>query len=193
MTTSDYQWTVASALYQLRWEPTGRRASATAYLREAITTGPEQQARDIAYTLLSMTEPDEGDDVYQYQAIQGTCAVCHGPLEQSERYPAAGLLHVNDADDTHVPVLPAGPDFPLIRSASGYRDDLRLLVQLIPEEIQNDDSYFAAQRLLSLVNATEVMTDPNNQLPARDHDALCSSNITGESRCNCVQPEDRST
>lgn len=128
--TSDYQWTVASALYQLRWEPTGRRASATAYLREAITTGPEQQARDIACTLLSMTEPDEGDDVYQYQAIQGTCAVCHGPLEQSERYPAAGLLHVNDADDTHVPVM---------------------------------------------------------------HSALCSSRITGEDRCNCVRPEDRTT
>lgn len=113
MTTSNYQWTVASALYQLRWEPTERRQSAVDYLTEVILGNEnesEQVIRDIAMTLLSMTSPDEGGDVYQYQAIPGTCAVCHGPLEQSERYPAAGLLHVNDADDTHVPQLPVQPE-----------------------------------------------------------------------------------
>jgi hypothetical protein len=31
------------------------------------------------------------------------CAVCGGELERSEQYPDAGLLHRNDADDTHVP------------------------------------------------------------------------------------------
>lgn len=30
--------------------------------------------------------------------------------------------------------------------------DLKLLVGLIPVEVQNDDSYFAAQRLYALIN-----------------------------------------
>lgn len=123
MTTSNYQWTTDSALYQLRWEPSERRASAVSYLTEVITTGPEHQVRAVAYALLSL----------------------------------------NTESTVEVPHLPTGADYPLTRSAGGYRDDLRLLVQLIPEEVQNDDSYFAAQRLLSLVNATEVMTSTDAQ------------------------------
>jgi len=36
-----------------------------------------------------------------------------------------------------------------------YREDLRLLVERIPEEVQGDDTYFAAQRLLALVEQAE--------------------------------------
>lgn len=36
-----------------------------------------------------------------------------------------------------------------------YRDDLKLLVQRIPEEVQGDDTYFAAQRLLTLIEEDE--------------------------------------
>lgn len=36
-----------------------------------------------------------------------------------------------------------------------YRDDLRLLVQMIPEEVQDDDSYYAANRLLDLIERYE--------------------------------------
>lgn len=51
---TDYSWTVASALYQLRWEPTERRASAVDYLTTVIFQGDQAQVRDVAYTLLGM-------------------------------------------------------------------------------------------------------------------------------------------
>jgi hypothetical protein len=34
-----------------------------------------------------------------------TCTACGGPLERSAQYPDAGLLHGNDADDTHAPAV----------------------------------------------------------------------------------------
>jgi hypothetical protein len=87
MTTS-HQWTVDSALCQLRWEPSERRASAVSYLTSVL------------------------DGSASYAVV---------------REVAAGLLALYD---THVPVK---------------------------------------------------------------HSALCSSRITGEDRCNCVQPGDRTT
>jgi homogentisate 1,2-dioxygenase len=54
---TSYTWTVDSALYQLRWEPSERRASAVEYLREIILDNEnesEQVIRDIAMTLLSL-------------------------------------------------------------------------------------------------------------------------------------------
>lgn len=59
MPSKDYDWTVQSALYQMRWEPTERRASAASYLTGQIMTGSEQQTRDIAYSLLSIVTGQE--------------------------------------------------------------------------------------------------------------------------------------
>lgn len=43
-----------------------------------------------------------------------------------------------------------------------YREDLRLLISLIPEEVQDDSTYYAAQRLLSLVEKAEENGDSGN-------------------------------
>lgn len=39
-----------------------------------------------------------------------------------------------------------------------YYADLRLLVSLIPEEVQDDASYYAAQRLLDLIDKWETVS-----------------------------------
>jgi hypothetical protein len=65
---TSYQWTVASALYQLRWEPSERRGSAVSYLHEVISKDSCARVRSVAMTLLSLAanlgltygEPDEG-------------------------------------------------------------------------------------------------------------------------------------
>jgi hypothetical protein len=38
-----------------------------------------------------------------------SCTVCGGKLEASEQYPDAGLLHADDANDTHAPVTESAP------------------------------------------------------------------------------------
>jgi hypothetical protein len=47
-------WTIASALYQLRWEPTERRSSAVTYLQDIVYSGRCDQVREIASGLLIM-------------------------------------------------------------------------------------------------------------------------------------------
>ncbi len=59
-----YQWTVASALSQLRWEPTERRVSAVDYLTAVILSGDGEQVRNIASALLNLVGELTGEPDY---------------------------------------------------------------------------------------------------------------------------------
>jgi hypothetical protein len=104
---TNYQWTTTSALFQLRWEPSERRASAVDYLTSVVLYGDDNQAREIAAGLLALygdTAPDgDSPENRDIRDASLTCSVCDGPLEVSAQEPQAGYLHANDADDTHVP------------------------------------------------------------------------------------------
>jgi hypothetical protein len=140
---TSYTWTVDSALYQLRWEPSERRASAVEYLREVILDNEnesEQVIRDIAMTLLSLnTESDQENPPEPSQAR--SC------LDVPE-------FHCHDGEHCNCPDC-------------------------------HDASRFSKFR--------DMSQNAGPDYPLHEHSALCSSNITGEDRCNCVQPEDRIT
>lgn len=63
MTGHQYSWTIASALYQLRWEPSERRTSAVDYLTSVIVSGPNKEVAEIASGLLDLavSEPPPDD------------------------------------------------------------------------------------------------------------------------------------
>lgn len=54
----DYAWTIGSALGQLNWEPTERRASAVAYLQAAIRDASPDELREIASWLLTIVDEE---------------------------------------------------------------------------------------------------------------------------------------
>jgi hypothetical protein len=51
-------WTTGSALGQLSWEPTERRASAVAYLRDVIENAGPDELRELARRLLTMADEE---------------------------------------------------------------------------------------------------------------------------------------
>lgn len=63
MEDKTYNWTVNSALYELQWEPTARRASAVSYLDDVILKGDTAELRLIAYRLLREVEAAEGSQL----------------------------------------------------------------------------------------------------------------------------------
>lgn len=148
--TYRYSWSIPSALYQLRWEPGERRASAVDYLTAAILDSSDPAIREIASGLLALVNditgepegPDENSPANKetennYGARltpAGTCQECGGDLESVGR---DGMVHADDENDkTHAPVI-----------STTWRADLKLLMSYIPEEIQGDDTYFASNRL----------------------------------------------
>lgn len=54
MTSHRPFWTISSALYQLRWEPSERRTSAADYLTSRILDGSDLEVRDIASKMLDL-------------------------------------------------------------------------------------------------------------------------------------------
>ncbi len=218
MTGHQAYWTVSSALYQLRWEPSEHRASAVEYLTSLIIDGAAPDLQEIATGLLELYGTDgwatsesviddqrwqtSAEQLAQQLAIErrqrfrliralaqihrecipGTtahdtasaalgqlihettpatvCAVCDGPLEVSALGPDIGLIHVTDADDTHVPVqqeAPARTD----RSetpASTRKTDLAALRHEVDIKLAQVSNAVARERLFADMLANQKET-----------------------------------